>query len=135
MAKIVPLSEMESSRLGFTHVINLKVANGDLTTNATTSLIALPAGYIVSKVTLDIKVGWTAGTLSVGDTASGTRWFTTQSLTTALGITTATTTNFVVTAASQFLTVTSASITTAATSELNILLHLADTTLPRSTFA
>lgn len=131
--KIVPLSDPESSRLGFTHLVNLKVANGDLTTNATFNILPLGQGCFVSRVMLDIKVAWTAGTLSIGDTASGTRYATTQSLTVATWVGGGAL-PFVVTAASQFLTITSASITTAATSEALLYLALGETAAFRATF-
>ena len=62
--KIVPLSEQESARSGFTHVVNLKVANGDLTAPAGLSVITLPIGTGVFRSAFDFKTIWSGGTIA-----------------------------------------------------------------------
>lgn len=138
--KIVPLSADETARTGYTHIINFKVANGDLDTVTTTdNVMPIPAGYTVQRAAIDIRTAWTTITspalsLGVGNSgASATNILNAQSLSSTGFIAVNLTTT--VTGGSQFITATQAGTgATAGAGEANVYLALVDLTSGRNSF-
>ena len=139
--KIVPLSSDEAARTGYTHVINFKVANGDLAVIATTTnVMPLPIGMAIQRAAIDVRTLFatiTTPSLSLGhgnSGASATQIFNAQVLTAATFVTVNLTT--VVLAASQFVTATqNGTVANATAGECNVYLYMVDLTLGRNTFA
>lgn len=138
--KIVPLSLEESVRaMGATHLINLKVANGDLDTAETLDGPAIPAGYILGRAFLDIKTAWGGGTsetISVGIAAtasSGTTLFSAQALTAAGTFASSNLATKNDTAA-RFITITRGGTGTSNAGEANLYFEMIDATRGRNTF-
>lgn len=140
MAKVVPLSADESARTGYTHVVNLKVSNGDLDVAAEiANIMPIPIGTTVQRAAIDLKTAWTtitSPTLSMGianSGATGTNILNAQQLSSvtfvAVNLTTA------VTASAQYLTVTQGGTSAnAGAGEANVYLALVDLTAARNSF-
>lgn len=135
---IVPLSLQEQAASGFTHVIRLKVADGDLNVVETLDAIALEAGDVVARVLIDVKTAWTGGsgeTISVGMAATGvsaTTLFSALSLTSAVVTINA---NTDVALANEFITITRGGTGTSTAGEAFIYLRLIRPPKLRNTFA
>lgn len=127
---IKPLSYEERISTGCSHAITVAYTD---TTN--TTLIALPVGTLVNRVSVKVTTNWNSGTsaaLSVGDTASATQFVNAVNLLAAGDeyYLAAASTNKVQIAASQYLVVTIAVAGTAATAgALTIGVNIVDTTL------
>lgn len=144
MSKFVPLSEQESARTGFTHVLNLKVTGagtGDIATvGAVQNITAVPIGTVCQSVGVDVKQVFTGMTTPTLDVAfantgtGGTNILAAASLSAANNAVVANPTA-AVTTASQFITVrNNGSVASASAGEVNVYLRLVDITAGRNTF-
>jgi len=108
------------------------VAYGDVSDNAATNLMALPAGTVVKSVSVTVTTNWNSGTsaaASVGTTASGAAYISGVNLLAAGSEYYAWTTGAIITAASQYLTVTVDVDGTAATAgQMTIIVEVEDRT-------
>jgi len=124
---IIPLSIEERAASGLTHAVTV-----DYTDVTQSTLIALPAGSVVGRVSVGVSTVWNSGTsaaISVGTTASATVYINAQNLLAAGSRYYLYNTGAVITAASQFLVVTLAVAGTAATAgKCTIGLQLVDLT-------
>jgi len=139
--KIVSLNNTEAAATGFTHIINIKVANGDLNViDEIQNVMPVLPGFWVKDCALDIRTAWdsTLPTISVGVNDSGlidnTDLLTATNLDVS-GVYTGSSTGVVVNAASQYITIARGGTGTATVGEANLLLKLVDLRLGRVTFS